>query len=170
MSIINEALKKAWKEKENIPSSSYQDSVKKKLDLEFHKKKSRLNWAPIFVVLVLLLITGPIVAPFFSTPFKPSTPSATRAVITPLAESTSNKKAQFGVEEAGLFRGLAPQAMHAPNFNLTGIVYSPKDSFCIINDQVIKVGEDIQGAKLVNVGPNEVILDYKGNKVQLSMA
>lgn len=170
MSIINEALKKAWKEKENIPSSSYQDSVRKKLDSEFHKKKSRLNWAPIFVVLVLLLITGPIIAPLFSTPFKPSAPSATQTVITPQASTATNRKAQFGIEETGLFRGLAPQAMQAPNFNLTGIVYSPKDSFCIINDQVIKVGEDIQGAKLINVGPNEVILDYKGSKVQLSMA
>ena len=84
--------------------------------------------------------------------------------------SPTNRKAQFGIEEAGLFRGMAPGAMQTPNFNLTGIVYSAADSFCIINDRVIKVGEIVQGAKLINVGPNEVTLDYKGDKLQLSMA
>ena len=171
MSIINEALKKAWNEKEAVPSSGYQETVRKKLDLEYHKKGSRLNWGPIFIILVLLLITGPIIAPLFSTPFQKTTPGI--QTVTAKGNPSLNRKSQFGMEEAPLFGGTAGPMMlqGTPRFNLSGVVYSAADSsFCIINNKVLKVGENVQGATLVKITPNGALLDFKGNQIELSIS
>ena len=75
MSIINEALKKAVREKEAGYSSSDKEAVRRNIELEFQQKKRRFNWGPVFIVLMLVLISGPIVAPIFSTPLKGVNPS-----------------------------------------------------------------------------------------------
>lgn len=81
-----------------------------------------------------------------------------------------NRKSQFSVEEASVFQGLAPSPIiQTPYLKLSGIMYSPKDSYCIINDKIIKIGEEIQGAKLTKVTPHEAILEYQGENVSLSV-
>src|SRR3989338_1217699 len=128
MSIINEALKKAIHEKEAGFSPRDNELVRKNIEIAFQRKKPQLNWGPIFILLVLELITGPIVAPIFSTPFKTaaystgslSAKSAAQNVpvqpVTDLAKAVVNsepsaaRKAQFAVEEAPIFGGPHTQA------------------------------------------------------------
>ena len=186
MSIINEALKKAIREKEAGYSSEDKETVRRNIELEFQPKKSRLNWGPIFILLVLLLITGPIVAPIFSTPFKSanylgntSNPASATVQNNPSSSTNLanvstldlkvNRKTQFAVEESPIFGGTpAPTIIsRTPDLNLSGIVYSPKESYCIINNKVIKVGDAIQGAKLLSVSQNSVKLDYQGKEIAL---
>ena len=71
MSIINEALKKAGQ------------ASKIGLGIEMERKKSRMNWGPIFVLLVLFFITGPIIAPIFSSPFRRSFTASQAAMVQP---------------------------------------------------------------------------------------
>ncbi len=185
MSIINEALKKAQKEKESaFPLVG--------AELRFQKKHG-FNWGPIFVLLVLFLITGPIVAPFFAAPFKKeatvgSLPSRTvpvgqnslpdsmvqlpkNTIGSPL--STAAHKGQFGIEESLRLPSspgtlvTSPSTAFKRNFNLSGIVYSPKGSYCIINDKVVKVGETVGGATLLAITPEKVDLDYQGETISL---
>ena len=183
MSIINEALKKAQKEKESFPAAHAATNI----EVHFQKKHG-LNWGPVFVLTVLFLIAGPILIPLFSTPFKnravtvtekqpavgqvslPDTAiPMTKAPQVALAEMT--RKAQFGIEEAPrpapsvpLLNTIAAKSA----FALSGIVYSPKDSYCIINDQIIKVGERVGGAKLLEITPDKVTLDYQGRLIALA--
>lgn len=164
MSIINEALKKALREKESVPSSSYQEALRKKLEARAQNKRPRITWAPVFIVLVLLLITGPIIAPLFSASFRKS-----QELPKPAGDTAQSKKGQFGVEQAPLFPS-GPISMGLKSgFKLTGIVYSSDGSYCIINNKILKVGDSIQDATLVSVMPNEVLLDHKGRKVSLAL-
>lgn len=187
MSIINEALKKAQKERESFtPVTSVSGT-----GIEYHKKHG-FNWGPIFVLLVLFLITGPIIAPFFAAPFKkeafagassPRTISVGQdslpdpSILLPknqLGEIVgAARKGQFGIEEMPLVLPTSGPITAEPgtalrrNFSLSGIVYAPKDSYCIINDKIVKVGEQVGGATLVEITPEKVVLDYQGQKITL---
>lgn len=183
MSIINDALKKAQKDKESfLPFAGGAGA-----QLQFHKKHG-FNWGPIFVLLVLFLITGPIIAPFFAAPFKREGGSAFNTIsvgqnslpdpairtLQTQAETLSGatRKGQFGIEESPVLPtlgpiGVAPNAAFLKNFNLSGIVYSPKESYCIINNKIVKVGERVGGATLLAITPEKVELDYLGQTISL---
>ncbi len=179
MSIIHDALKKAQVEtKKQDFSTAQPTSHTGPIEIDIHRRKHGLNWGPVFVVLVLLLITGPIIAPVFSTPFKHANPQAAlanrAAVIAPAADervevagvpadaTAPTRQAQFGIEEA-----MIPTPYMRPNFALSGIIYSPQDSYCLINDKVVRLGESIDGAKLSKVTPQEVTLEYHGDTIVL---
>lgn len=189
MSIINEALKKAIREKEAGFSPQDNELVRRNIQIEFQRKKPQLNWGPIFILLVLVLITGPIVAPLFSTPFKaapystgnlspqsvtqniPEQPVTDLAKAVASSEPSATRKAQFAVEESPIFGNAQTQALwRMPSLNLSGIVYSPEESYCIINNKIIKVGDTVQGAKLLSVSRNRVTLDYQGKPVSLDVS
>ena len=193
MSIINEALKKAGREKRALTSAQEPLAVKTGVSVggfsvEIERKKTKMNWGPIFVLLVLFLITGPIIAPIFSSPFKGGGLFGNRAAVEtasalktdpeaqlaslPASANSENRKAQFGMEEASVFQAMAQQSrmIQTPYLKLSGIVYSSNASYCIINDKIVKIGEDVQGAKLTQVTPKEAILDYAGEKVILSVS
>ena len=186
MSIINEALKKAVREKE--PSFSFRDkeTMRRNVEVQLQPKKWRLNWGPIFILLVLTLVTGPIIAPIFSTPFKgmtysgglSSSPAAQNVSAQPVTEMASlptyvpsaTRKAQFAIEESPVF-GVQPVlgVSKMPEINLSGIVYSADDSYCILNNKIVKTGDSVQGARLVSVSKNTVKLDYQGQEMLLSV-
>ena len=187
MSIINEALKKAVREKGVSHSVAADEAtVRRHIELEFSPKKSKFNWGPIFILLVLVLISGPIVAPLFSTPSHnvslgtpinhTITQNISATTNTDLASASfndngANRKAQFAVEESPLFQGQSPVIIsRIPDLNLSGIVYSAQQSYCIINNRIVKTGDTIQGAKLVNVSQNTVTLDYQGKEMMLSVS
>ena len=189
MSIINEALKKAVREKEFGFSSQDRDTVRRNIEIEFQRKKPRFNWGPIFVLLVLVLIAGPIVAPVFSTPFKasysqgnlssgsaikniPIQPTADIAKAIIVTENSSEtRRAQFGIEESPMLGGSQMQALsRSPQLSLSGIVYSPEEAYCIINNKIVKSGDTIRGAKLISISRNTATLDYQGNKITLSVS
>ena len=153
MSIINDALKKANQDR-GLRGSPMLKTVS--------DKKKSVNWGPIFVLLVAGVIISPLAAPFFSNPFR-------QAVYNTGLTATENRKAQFGVEEMAMARPI-PMAALSPSFNLSGIVFSLKgdDSYCIINNQVLKKGDKIAGAKLIKVTPEEAVLEYNGRQITLS--
>ena len=188
MSIINEALKKAQAAKGHEALADGQ-GIRRHIELEFQQRRKGLNWGPIFVLLVLLLITAPIVAPIFSTPFRRETsfisaPTQRIPASQPISAQTgpvlekisqnqpmAGRNAQFGIEEAPLAKLTEMASAPRPNLILSGIVYSPNsDSYGIINDKVVRVGESVQGAKLVQVAPDKVVLDYDGQRIELPVA
>lgn len=184
MSIINEALRKAVRDKSQASASiEERDAVRRHIGLEFRKNpKPPLNWGPIFILLILVLITGPIVAPLFSSPFKNVGPKGSGGALNAPAEIRdlasasisdvkANQKAQFVVEEVPFVGGLNPpvNVTHGPEFNLTGIVYAPKNGYCILNGKIVKVGDTIEGAKLLAVLPDAVRLEIKGKETLLGL-
>lgn len=175
MSIINDALKKAEREgndKVSVPARGGSASGGKTIGVQLQRKKKGLNWGPVFVILVLLLITGPVIAPMFSTPFKREYPGSLRTPSTDAASYTvgtagdnRTPRGQFGIEEMP-----RPMGNQPPGFRLTGLVYSAKESYCLINGNVVKQGEFIQGAKLVKVTQDEAVLDFHGAKIVLPVS
>jgi hypothetical protein len=177
MSIINEALKKAGKETTLASQSPRADQLLKGIVTEApaSRRTSKINWGPLFVLSVLVLITGPIVAPVFSTPFKnlptsfDRSPDLSQAPIAPSVMST--RQAQFGIEEVSLPSGAVTASMAIPpNLLLSGIVFSSENSYCILNDKVVKVGEEISGARLVSIQSDSVTIDFQGQAITIPVS
>lgn len=184
MSIINEALKKAQKDRPTLshpPSQAPGPSVlARNLEVELQQKKNGTNWGPVFILLVLILITGPIVAPLIAVPFKNGGPIASREiavgrVMTPearveyaaAAATAESRRGQFAIEEMAKMPA-PPPLYQRPNLILSGVMYTtPSDAYCIINGEVLRVGDSISGARLVSVTPKEVSLEFQGEKIVL---
>ena len=184
MSIINEALKKANQEKTSLTAPSQQ----KALYFEFAgsapaagAEHRSFNWGPLFILLVLLLIAGPLIAPFFSRPVttkhsqtspKPNALSNNIVVREPsnppaLMGATSR---QFTLEETPLFkssRDSSASFSSAPMLQLAGIVYSKSESYCLVNNKILTVGDSVRGAKIVKITDDEVLLDFNGQRITL---
>jgi type II secretory pathway component PulC len=63
-----------------------------------------------------------------------------------------------------------PAIARTPAFVLSGIVFSKEDSYAIVNDQVLRVGDQIRGAKLMAVAPDSITLDVQGQPVVIQAA
>ena len=176
MSIINEALRKAGKE------STISLTPKPKLEplatpgnlgITTERRSSKVNWGPLFVISVLVLITGPIIAPVFSTPFRkdiaPSSLTPSTLSHAPALPAMNTRQAQFGIEEAPRLGSTGPAAM-PPTMLLSGIVFSPENSYCILNDRVVKVGEKIDGAKLIAIQNNGVTVEFEGQTLTIPVS
>jgi hypothetical protein len=162
MSIIHDALKKANQDKTVYPTSQKSGNATN-LRAANERKKS-MNWGPLVVVLVAGVIIGPIAAPLFSNPFRQATYDTGAAF-----SDSQNRKAQFGMEEMALRPLPNPMVAASPVFNLSGLVFSQKgDSYCLINGQILKPGDSIRGAKLMEITQDKAILEYRGEKIVLS--
>ncbi len=184
MSIINDALKKAGQgqtlqtgETTSQPAQSLGRSAHAPLLEAAGKKKKKINWGPVFVILVLTLITGPLVAPIFSSPYRStSAPFIGQSYQETL--STQNRQAQFAIEEAAIMPQqsgalMRPDYIGTPvvaerqNFVMNGIMYSSPDSYGLINGKVVRVGEKIDGATLIAITPEKATLNHEGKTIDL---
>ena len=165
MSIIHEALKKAG---EPMMTETPQTTPESKPGFrpELLKKKSRGNWGPFITTLVLVLVGTPIFVPMINRHGKPNDEIS---VGSPLPTSSSNVKRQFAIEEAALpmMPNVSKFGAPMPRFSLSGLVYSPEDSYALINGKVVRIGERVGNATLAQVTPNEAVLDLRGEKIVL---
>ena len=200
MSIINEALKKA--QRDPVAASSSPAISELRLKTEFKEellgRKRRINWGPVFILIVLLLIVGPILAPLFSTPFKitavsrpeaPALVSVGNAAAQALSEGAPRfdfahrgpelvegpihspaVRPQFAVEETLVAPPLFQASTSKTDFILSGIVFSEKGSYCLVNGKVLRIGEAIDGATVVKIASDQVTLNANGQIITLTTA
>lgn len=181
MSIINDALKKAGQPIMSEPQHSRGKSTESRSDrqtelkpaLQMERRKSTPNWGPFFLVGVLLLVTGPIVAPiFFNNPSSKILSASTDSTAAPL-NLGSSLKGQYAVEEMPLSQQIIQPARLGKivnpltQFKLSGVVYSEAGSYCLINGKVVSQGESVGGAMVETITANEVVLNYQGEKITL---
>lgn len=167
MSIIHEAMKKTGQpasqpEKQKQPHTILEKKPAYAPKVEVSRPervRSSANWGPLLVLVVCFLAAGPLLAPHF---LKPSAlPAPAR---------------QFAVEEAPL--PVAAVGKRMPSlaftkreaFTLSGVVYSQKESYCLINGLVLRVGEQIGGATVQKITPDEVVLDVSGRTLTIPVA
>lgn len=55
------------------------------------------------------------------------------------------------------------------DFKLTGILYDEQKPMAIINNRVVEEGALINGAELLEIQPNYVMVSYKGKEVKLKV-
>ncbi len=181
MSIINDALNKAGQPiksesqhssgRSADPRSGKQAELKPALQIE--RRKNTPNWGPFFLVGVLLLVTGPIVAPiFFNNPSSKILSASTDSAVAPLSLGSS-LKGQYAVEEMPLSQQIMQPARLGKTvnpltqFKLSGVVYSEAGSYCLINGNVVTQGESVGGAVVEKITANEVTLNYQGETITL---
>lgn len=191
MSIIHEALKKAEKssvQQSAAPLYTPQRDLSPKQAMAHSKS---FNWGPLFILLVLVLIVGPLTAPFFATHLKKGPVPArgpqdfaqfTEPVSEAVTDSSETRQAQFGMENMPL-PASTPTGMIMPSetplpiiekaptpaLKLTGLVWDPKASYCLINNKIVKVGDSVDGARVMRIDANEVELEADGQKVILTL-
>ena len=60
-----------------------------------------------------------------------------------------------------------PARKEKDGFALSGVVYSAKESYCLINGLVLKVGERVGNATVESIAADQVILDINGKKLTI---
>ena len=63
----------------------------------------------------------------------------------------------------------APQEVEktAPQLLLSGIFFDETQPYALINNQIVKRGDTIDGAKVVQILSNEVVLEFEGTTIKL---
>ena len=185
MSMINEALKKAG---QPVIQSVHEkkSEIPLRPEIEFHRKRSRAPWGPLFVLGLLMLITGPVLLPLFQSPFQGADAGSARGSrVVSVGDEVSSAAlrapqgsqglGQFAIEETPI-QAVIPRPnifsgskSPLPKFSLSGIVYSEQGSYCLINGKVLKMGEKVSGATLETIHPNPITLDYLGEKIIIAL-
>ncbi len=184
MSAIHDALKKA--QRSSADPSAPTAPFRRNLEVRLERKKEGPNWGPLFVVLVLLLITGPILAPVLSVPFRRlSTQISTREIAlgrpVPMeapvqiaslpADPGENvtSRGQFAIEEIPVaVMSAAPVLAGRPQIDLTGVMFtSPEEAYCILNGEVLQTGQSVQGVRVVEITSKRVTLEFQGETITL---
>jgi len=52
---------------------------------------------------------------------------------------------------------------------IQGILWDSASPLVMVKDEILSVGEEINQAKILEIDPNQVILEYKGEKITLTV-
>lgn len=55
------------------------------------------------------------------------------------------------------------------NWRLTGIRISPQDRFAILNGQMVRIGEMVDGALLVEISPAGILIDFEDKRIRVDL-
>jgi len=174
MSIINEALKKIEKGLQNSPQ--LKEALTEAKDNPAHKKRVYLL---IILIVSLTLSTvimlirlshkqkmqpqtshgkkGAALATPNPSPEAPPAPAATPAASATIPLKEGEKKAP-----------LKEVKKEAPELVLNGIFFSGQDGYALINNQIVREGDSIEGLKVTKISADTVELDNQGERVTLS--
>lgn len=174
MSIIYDALKKI-----KTKTSGPQDTQNKE------KKQKRSLFYPL--IYVLMAVIGVYVANFIFDLFKATPPKPMALAIG--SQTTASRpvalSAQANLTAINLTAqetaeteppALEPQELRKlsvsaePEFRLNGILYDAEaGSIAIINNQILREGDSIEGAKLVSILRDEIELEFEGKTINLKI-
>ena len=163
MSIINEALKKAEKEKKSSSLGSQQ--IFNKLD-EFKTDARRsllrrwLIWTGTGAVCLLGVILA---ANSFKKPFQPISLEKTADIEVPATDI----EAPLSIFQSEIKDAAA--TLTASPFRLNGILYDKEKPLAIINGHIVEENALINGAKLLEIQPNYVRLSFKEKELTLKL-
>lgn len=153
MSIIYEALKKT----REGPESADRQALAKDKNLPnsrpslFKKHAGLAAWGAVLGILFIWVITHKLSAPvpMVKTQMPPS-----------LNPPKNNKAAQKNPDTAGSYNAL-------PRLLLNGIVLSEDGNIAMINDQICKAGDEIEGAKITRITSSQVTLGFRNQEIVL---
>ncbi len=154
MSIINEALKKT----EQYIHTNTTDKIQ--------PQKTKLS-AKLFFVYALILIGGLFLSHII---FKLLGQKVVRTQ--PQKEVTAIAQTQQSILPTPLPVKPAPlieeQKKPEVNFILNGIFFSDNDGYALVNNQIIRENDSVDGAKVIKITSNSVQLDNQGTVITLN--
>ena len=149
MSIIYDALKK-------VETSQANDS-KTKIDKGFKSKPK------IYLVFALMVCLGLFVANIFYEWLIPKPLLNTTDIVTGGRPLIDKKQTSASVETK-----METQKEIPPALTLNGVFFSGSEGYALINNRVVKKGDKIDGATVVQIFLDEVDLEFGGSVIKLS--
>lgn len=160
MSIIYEALKKVQGKSDAAAAVPAQPAGKAS-DANGVLKKSTAVRTIIFLLVFLALgmfLIEIVINRWFAARAKKEKTSPIAASYTlPVAEKIELKEPAPSVESSAV----------QPQLVLNGIVLSEDGNIALINDQILKAGDDIDGARVEEISENQVVLSFETRRITL---
>lgn len=138
------------------------------------ENKKILNTKPIFIYVGIVVI-GFLVAQFLFNSFTPATPASKLKVkVTALktAQPTQQQllpQAQPQQTQPQSLPQSQEQPTVMPSLVLNGIFFTGNDGYCLINNQILKAGDEIEGVVVEKINEQEVELSNRGTTIKLSL-
>jgi len=164
MSIIYDALKKVER--------AHQDDPQVGPDIETKKRLSPTLRVYLVYALALCLGAWVMNAMFFLLSKSP------HGIVNnqPQLQAKASSVVSTAKEDVYGYAPVSPAVMKAASaansgrmsFSLNGIFFSEDEGFALINNQIVKQGDTIEGAKILRISVNEVELDLDGSVFKLS--
>ncbi|MFA5286929.1 MAG: general secretion pathway protein GspB, partial [Candidatus Omnitrophota bacterium] len=104
---------------------------------------------------------GKMVLGLFTRPKIKPLPSPVSPALTPI------DKTPIPLEEERIVPPAEPVKTPEPTLALSGIFFQQDKGYALINNQILKVGDTIQGAKVEEINLDKVILEFEGRKITL---
>ena len=140
-------------------------------------KQFKPVFKPIYVIYLLVAIAGFFIAKFVlgslakKAEVKPPAPEEQKpvpAVSEPLPPAPAALPSSAAEEQ--IPPPESPQEKAKPELSLNGIFIDREKPYAIINNQVVKEGDIIGGAKVVTILLNGVVLEFEGEPIELRIA
>ena len=140
------------------------------------ENKKIANTKPIFIYVGIVVI-GLLVAQFLFKFFTPaSVPAAKLKVNVTALKATAQQQSQQLLPLAQPQQTQPqplPQSQEQPavmpSLVLNGIFFTGNDGYCLINNQILKAGDEIEGVVVEKINEQEVELSNKGTTIKLSL-
>lgn len=68
---------------------------------------------------------------------------------------------------SGALKGMSAKDEFSASFSLNGIVYDSVDPWAIINNEVVRAGDELDGARIISIAPRRVVLLFRNEKFDL---
>ncbi|MBL7071785.1 MAG: hypothetical protein ISS26_06420 [Candidatus Omnitrophica bacterium] len=94
------------------------------------------------------------------------------------AEAYSDVKSEFVVIErregiidkmSQALKGNSAKDEFFANFTLSGIVYDAQESWAIVNNKVMRSGDELGGARIISIAPEKVVFLFRNEKLDLGV-
>ncbi|MEA5444956.1 hypothetical protein VCB98_03885 [Gammaproteobacteria bacterium AB-CW1] len=66
-------------------------------------------------------------------------------------------------------RGEQPATAAAPSWDLTSVLISERRRLAVINDQLVRAGANVDGARVVRIEADHVVIRHAGGEQRLSL-
>ncbi len=157
MSIINEALKKA-------EQSLHNNSAKETLPT------AALHPAKPYILYILILVAGLFLSNFIFTLLSQTKTTAAqkRVPATPIRPGAALKIAEPAVKTPAKEIVLEENKVPETVFILNGIFFSDNDGYALVNNQIVRENDLVDGARIKTITANSVELDNAGKIITLA--
>jgi len=154
MSIINEALKKT------------EEYIHTKAADKIQPQKTKLS-AKLFLIYALILLSGLFLSHviFKLLGHKVVKTQPEKEITAVVQTQQATLPAPLPVKPAPL---IEVQKKPEVSFILNGIFFSDNDGYALVNNQIIREDDSVDGAKVIKITPNSVELDNQGTIITLS--
>jgi len=159
MSIIYDALKKVEKNVSEQPSPDKEKSIEDKIT------RRKLLLIYILVVCIGLLVAN--LSYSYLTSFKNKSFAITKKIDKVIAKTKAIPKKALPGKTGPAVSSARKEPSEAQPFVLSGIFFSQNEGYAIINNNIVKNGDNVGGAVVKKVGLDEVELEQEGKTIKL---